>query len=438
MSGPDGAAAVRPLPGHVIPLGEAWATNTVNMVIFRHHGIVTSGRFQFTAFYESEAVISVVRRDLVSGPLCRGEIAGRYKLDDAHNSISLGVDREGYIHICYDHHASALRYRRSTSPLNVETWTDEMPMNSRHERRVTYPTFIMTPEPGPLLMLYRNGRHDKGASVLKRYDECHQAWHDVASAVTSGARQRPWTSNAYWNHPAVDDEGCIHLALVWRTQAPESDGRINNIGIDYACSPDDGESWRSSRGYPLRLPITQVNSETVLPVPHGTNLINQSGMAVTRRGHPHIVFYADDLDGVPQYQHLWFDGRRWRHSILSRRIEPFVLSGSGTLRLPISRPEIVVDSEDKVYVIYRGDLTRDRLVAQRLLPPDYEADPADLRVLWDETLGFAEPVLDRARWRRDGILSMLIQRCNQPAHDASAEASSEPIRIVDWDLVEDW
>lgn len=434
---PEGASTTR-LTGRAITLGSAWAANSVNMAMFRHHGVVTVGRFQFAAFYGSPERIVVVRRDLSSGVLSEGAIEGRYNLHDAHNSISLGLDRDGYLHISYDHHASALRYRRSRAPLDVDQWTGELPMSGHGEERVTYPTFLMSPDPGPLLMLLRDGQHDKGTGVLKRYDEERQAWEDVCPALVSGAGQRPWTSNAYWNHPAIDDDGRIHLSFVWRTRAPEESKRLVNIGIDYASSPDHGRSWRSSRGHGFRLPITQVNSETVFAVSPGTNLINQSGMAVSRRGHPHIAFYADDPDGIPQYQHLWFDGRRWRHRVVSSRVAPFVLAGGGTLRLPISRPEIVVDDRDRVYLIYRGDLTGDRLVAQRLLPPDYEPRPADVRILWNETLGFAEPILDRLRWRRDGVLSMLIQKCDQPAHDAVAGPRSEPIRIVDWDLAEQW
>lgn len=311
-------------------------------------------------------------------------------------------------------------------------------MNGRRENRVTYPAFLMSPRSGPLLMLFRDGQHERGTGVLKRYDEESETWHDVCAALVSGADQRPWTSNAYWNHPVIDDDGRLHLSFVWRTRSPEGDDRLNNIGVDYACSPDHGRSWFSSRGRRFRLPITQVNSETVFAVSPGTNLVNQSGMAASRRGHPHIAFYADDSDGIPQYQHLWFDGRRWRHNVLSNRVAPFALAGGGTLRLPVSRPEIVIDARDRVYVIYRGDFTGDRLVAQRLLPPDFEPCPVEVRYLWDEPLGFAEPVLDRLRWQRDGVLSMLIQRCDQPAHDAVARSRSEPIRIVDWNLAEEW
>jgi len=161
-------------------------------------------------------------------------------------------------------------------------------------------------------------------------------------------------------------------------------------------------------------------------------------MALDRFGYPHIVFYSDDPDNVPQYQHLWFDGRVWKRNYIIQRTEAFVLAGDGTLQIPISRPEIVIDNENRVYVIYRGDLTENRMVAQRLLPPDYISDTSDACVLWDEPLGFAEPVIDRLRWQKDEVLSMLIQHNHQPANDAITEPFFEPIYIVDWNLPGLW
>ncbi|MGE3744687.1 MAG: BNR repeat-containing protein [Sphingomonadaceae bacterium] len=428
---------IRGVPAKYVPLGPAWATNSVNTVAFRHHGIISTSRYQFAAFYQSPTQMIVVRRDLATDLIQRTEIVGSYNLMDAHNCISLGIDRAGYIHLSYDHHASALRYRRSLAPYDVSRWTDEQSTNGRYEGQVTYPTFIM-PGNGPLLMLYREGVHDKGISRLKEFDEIAAAWSDIDPGITSGAAQAPWSSSAYWNHPAVGDDGRIHLSFTWRSALLGAEKRINNIDIDYAYSDDFGHSWFSSRGRQFRLPITQTTSETVFPVSPGSNLINQCSMTVDSRGLPHIAFYADDPDQIPQYQHLWFDGRNWRHEIVSQRRTGFILSGDGTLRIPISRPDILIDDLDRVYMIFRGDISDNRLMALRLLPPDYEFDPKDCRILWMSDLGFTETVLDRGRWRTDRILSMYIQKSDQPAHDREAPASFEPGYIVDWWLVRDW
>lgn len=426
-------------PIHVSKLGDGWAGNTVNTVIFRHHGILTWKDLQFTSFYSQDGKIRFVKRNLKSNQINISELRGRYNPSDAHNSISMGIDKKGFLHISYNQHVGPLHYRRSKIPFSIDQWTDELQMTGKREARVTYPTFIMPNKDGGvrLLFLYRNGYSGKGDAYLKEYDETSRKWYDIEPCILSGSEQKPSTNNPYWNHPAIDRAGGLHLTFVWRTHSPRSGKTLNNINIDYAKSKDWGHRWHSSRGREFHLPITQINSETIQEVPSGLNLINQCSSAIDSHGHPHIVFYADDCNGIPQYQHLWFDGREWRTHIVSERTKPFDLEGSGTLQIPMSRPEIVIDKADHIYVIYRSDTTGDQMVATRLIPPHYEKQLSESKILWEKSLGFAEPVLDRIRWRKEQILSMLIQKNNQPDHDFDVSLRAEPIYIVDWDLVND-
>ncbi len=412
-------------------LGDAWAANTVNTIIFRHHGILTSKNNQYTAFYVNEQTLRLVQRDLTTEDIKTHDIPGNYNLRDAHNSISLGIDRAGHLHISYDHHATQLRYRRTTVPRSIDAWTDELPMTGAHEERVTYPTFILPHHGQPLTLLYRDGDHNKGTARLKTYDETSQVWADHPAPILSGAEQKPWTSNAYWNHPATGADGSLHLSFVWRTDTLGEEERINNINVGYACSPDNGLTWFTSKHRPYKLPITQVNAETVFPVSPGSNLINQSGMALDSRNHPHIVFYSDDPNGIPQYQHLWFDGKVWHHQFISDRKQPFSLQGGGTLQIPISRPEIVIDRQDNVYTIYRGDLSHNRMAATLLPGPDYRYHESNTKILGEEDLGYAEPVIDRSRWQRDNILTLLLQHNQQPDKDIGHELLARPITLLD-------
>lgn len=425
-------------PVSVLELADAWATNTVNTVIFRHHGLVTVGGRQVAAFYEDPRAIGIVLRDLETGKIERSRIEGNYDIHDAHNAISIGIDSDGYIHLAYDHHVGSLRYRRSAAPWSIREWTDELPMSGGREDRLTYPAFLMPTAGEPLRFLYRDGSSREGEACLKEYSAKEKVWKDIKPCILSGADQRPWTSNPYWNHPAIDSQGRIHLSFVWRTHPIGPNRRVNNIGIDYAISRESARTWESSRGRDLVIPITQVNSETVFAVSPGTNLINQTSMALDSNENPHIVFYSNDPDEIPQYQHLWYDGRQWRHSFLSKRSRAFELAGGGTLQIPIGRPEVLIDEKDRVYVIYRGDLSGDRMTVLRLLPPDYLPNAAQTRVLWGEPLGFAEPIVDRMRWLTEGILSMLIQWNGQPPHDEMSDVRLAPVHIVDWDLVGGW
>lgn len=417
-------------------LGQAWSSNTVNTVIFRHHGILTWGGYQYTAFYVDETTLRVVRRTLATNHIATHEIAGQYNLRDAHNSISLGIDRAGHLHISYDHHATKLRYRRSSQPNAIAEWTDELAMTGANEDRVTYPTFILPRAGHPLTMLYRDGVHNKGSARLKTYDEQTQSWTDRPTPILSGADQKPWTSNAYWNHPAIGSDGSLHLSFVWRTDTIGEQQLVNNVNIGYAWSPDNGLSWFTSRGLPCKLPMTQVNAETVWPVSPGSNLINQTSMALDSHNRPHIAFYANDTHGVPQYQHIWFDGEAWHQRYFSARTQPFTLQGGGTLQIPISRPEILIDHQDRVYAVYRGDLTENRMAVTQLMGPTANREVADgpthTTQLWPTPVDYAEPVIDRTRWAESQVLSLLLQRTQQPNGDLSHQHTTDPVWLVDF------
>ncbi|MDD2608881.1 MAG: BNR repeat-containing protein [Giesbergeria sp.] len=412
-------------------LGDAWAGNTINTVIFRHHGILTHHKIQYTAFYVDEHTLRLVQRDLVSDTLKTHDIPGQYNLRDAHNSISLGLDRESHLHISYDHHVTQLRYRRSLKPGDITAWSDELPMTGAHEEKVTYPTFILPRQGYPLTLLYRDGVHNKGTARLKTYDEATQSWADHPQPILSGAEQKPWTSNAYWNHPAIGSDGSLHLSFVWRTDTLGTEQRINNINIGYACSHDNGLSWQTSRQRSYKLPITQVNAETIHPVSPASNLINQTSMALDSGNRPHIVFYSDDPDGIPQYQHLWFDGKVWRHQFISQRKLAFSLQGGGTLQIPICRPEVVIDHDDNVYMITRGDHTKNRMAATLLPAPDYHYLPSNTCVLCDLDLGFAEPIIDRSRWQQNNIMTLLLQNNQQPNYDINHQNIQNSVTLID-------
>ncbi|EKO3777309.1 hypothetical protein P0F24_002374, partial [Vibrio metschnikovii] len=132
-----------------------------------------------------------------------------------------------------------------------------------------------------------------------------------------------------------------------------------------------------------------------------------------------------------QYQHLYFDGKKWNHQFISKRTNAFDLCGGGTLRIPISRPEIIIDDNDNVFVIYRGDITENKLASLLLSPPHYTYNPLNEKIIYTESVGSAEPIIDRLRWQNEKILSILVQYNDQPNHDINHGDLSMPISIVD-------
>jgi hypothetical protein len=426
-------------PVRVIELGEGYASTSVNTGTFRHHGLVTRGDYQFTAFYVSDTEFVVARRDIRDGSVQKCSVKGKFSPDDVHNTVCLGLDPAGFLHMAYDHHASPLRYRRSLRPLDIETWTDDLPMTGKLENKVTYPFFVQWPADardregrGRLMFLYRHWGSGQGDVCLKEYDHRTGTWTDVAERFVKGMDQVPWTSNAYWNHPAFDSHGNTMLSWVWRVvqKASAKGDFIFNHNHGFAKSPD-GRHWFTSHGIELSLPMTQVNSEIIWATPPGVTMANMTTSAADPRDRLHIAGYWSEWPGEPpQYTHLWFDGRRWRCDALTDRTTSF---GLLTWDAPMSYPEIVIDPQDSVYFIYQCDLTGTRMVIQRLDPPDYRP-PGKVSVLWDEELCHTDPLIDRVRWLRDGVLSMLIQWNFQPELLAKETVASRPVRIVEWEL----
>lgn len=419
-------------------LGNAWSGNTVNTVIFRHHAIVTQQNYQFTSYYADTASMVIVKRNLTDNKIESHTIAGKYNIYDSHNSISMGIDSLGYIHISYNHHGNKLNYRRSLYPYQITKWTYEIAMTGVKENSITYPAFVINPVSKSLQFLYRSGGSSNGQACLKQYTVKNSQWRDVHQPLIDGmSKERLKRSNPYWNHLAIDSKGNMHISYVWRTVSIKKDNVsfINNIGIDYTRSPNNGIDFYTINNVKQTLPITLTNSERVWAIPLASNLINQTSMAVDSSGNPHITYYSNDSSGIPQYMHLWHDGNKWNNNVISNRTDRFDLSGRGTLRLPISRPEIVIDTTNTVYVIFRADYTDDKMSAVALYPPEYRYEPENIKTIWPDSLGNAEPIIDRLYWQQTNKLTMLIQYNNEPGGDRKRGFEQESIYLIDCDLI---
>ncbi|MCX7092886.1 MAG: BNR-4 repeat-containing protein [Methylobacter sp.] len=401
-------------------LGDAWTANTV---ISGRPGILTSGNYQYTAFYVDEHTLRLVQRDLLDGDIRSHDLHGDYSLCGAYSS-SLGIDRSGHLHICYGHYATQLRYRRAVIPYNIGQWSDELPMIDGDKEWEVCPCFILPQASHPLRLFYCGGDYIR----FKTYDEADQTWGNQQDFVFSGIKQKNMPGNAYGNPPVPGSDGSLHRVFVWRTPILSEEEGISNITICYAHSLDSGLTWAVAYSRPYQLPIPQMKE--VPSVLSSSDLIDQVDMALDSCNRPHIVFYSEDLSGIPQYQHLWFDGIIWRHYCISQRKTAFFLDGN-TLQVSLSRPQIVLDRQDNVYVIYRDDLTDYRLAVTYLPAPDYFCNPTQVCIVWEAECGFAEPVIDRIRWQNENVLTLLVQNNPQPVHELQNALPTTPVWLID-------
>lgn len=100
------AAAAAPV---ISTVGEGWANNSVNAVVFRKNSLVTQGDTQYVAYYDAERYLVLGKRVLGSTQWTTRRTPWQGNAADAHNAISIMVDGAGYLHVSWDHHNNPLR-----------------------------------------------------------------------------------------------------------------------------------------------------------------------------------------------------------------------------------------------------------------------------------------------------------------------------------------
>jgi hypothetical protein len=421
-----GPAAAQPARGgatRLVHVGEGWARNQVNAVIFRRNSVVSRGRWQYVAFYDAEMRVVLAKRGLGTTlwEVRRTQYAGDAR--DAHRSISIAVDGAGFLHVVWNQHDSPLQYCRGLRPGSLEL-SAPLPMLGEKEGRVTYPEFYNLPG-GRLLFLYRDGASGGGDLVLNRYEPESGRWARLQDRLIDGEGER----NAYWQ-AAVDSKGAIHLSWVWR----ETPDVATNHDLCYAKSVDGGRTWLKSNGGPYRLPINAATAEYVRRIPQGSELINQTSMTADARGRPYVVTYwRPEGTRVPQYHLVYSDGRRWHTVQVTRRTTPFSLSGRGTRRIPVSRPQVVVDERSgrpEVFVLFRDAERGERVsVAACGELPDGGCAVSDLT---EAPVGMWEPTHDPEVWRLKRELHLFVQRVGQGQGETTEDIPAQPVSILEW------
>ncbi len=401
-----------------VEVGKGYSRTSVNTTVFRNNSLVTHGNEQYIGYYDEEGQLVLGKRKLDSEVWTLHRTQYRGNVQDAHNVISLMVDGEGYLHVAFDHHGHPLNYCRSLAPGSLELG-DKEPMTGIDEDNVTYPEFYRL-SGGNLLFAYRSGSSGRGNLVLNGYDVHSRKWRRIQDVLIDGEELR----SAYWQL-CVDERGTIHLSWVWR----ETWHVETNHDLCYARSSDNGVTWHKSNGEKYELPIRAANAEYACLIPQGSELINQTGMSADAAGNPYIASYwRDDDSPVPQYRLVWHDGRQWHSRQVSDRRTSFSLKGGGTKMIPISRPRIVVDGGEILY------LFRDEERGSRVSMA-HTADVANgiwrVSDLTEFPVGAWEPSHDTELWKQKRRLHLFVQKTMQGDGEQMVEVAPQPVYVLE-------
>jgi hypothetical protein len=408
---------------NMIGVDSGWAANSVNSVIFRKNSLVTFGDTQFISFYNKDRYVVLGKRKLSTSKWELKQTPYQGNTADAHNTISMMVDGDGYLHLSWDHHNNPLRYAKSIKPGSLEL-TEKMPMTGKGEGKVSYPEFYKLAD-GNLLFLYRDGGSGQGNLVINHYNKGTKTWTQLHSNLINGQGQR----NAYWQ-ACTDSRGTIHLSWVWR----ESPDVASNHDLCYARSRDGGKTWEQSTGEQYNLPITEASAEIACAIPQKSELINQTSMFADASGNPYIATYwREKGSAVPQYHLVFMAASKWQAQNLGFRSTPFSLTGMGSKRIPIARPQIIAKQKGRrlaAAIIFRDEERGSK--ASVAVSKNLKKHKWIVRDLSGHSLGSWEPSYDTELWKHKGMLHLFTQNVTQVDEEGVADTGPQMVEVLEW------
>jgi len=400
-----------------------WSSNSINTVIFRKNSLVSFKGNQYAAFYDEHQFLVLAKRKSTANQWLVEKTQYQGDATDAHKSISIMVDGGGVLHVAWGQHNNGLNYARGLFPGSL-TLGEKQLMIGKKEKKVSYPEFYKLRN-GDLLFFYRDGGSGNGNLMINRYSVKSKSWSRIQDGMIDGEGKR----NAYWQ-VAIDGAGTLHLSWVWR----ESPDVASNHDLCYSKSKDGGVTWEKSTGEKYILPITATNAEYAIRIPQKSELINQTSMFADETGKVFIASYWRKAgEKVPQYHLVFNDGKKWAVNDLAFRQTAFSLSGGGTKKIPISRPQIISWKSGNRYaagLIFR-DEERGSKVSIAVNRDIYSQDWT-VSDLTTDSVGDWEPSYDTELWKTKRTLHLFLQEVIQVDGEGKAKSAPTEVKVLQW------
>ncbi|MBI2595545.1 BNR-4 repeat-containing protein [Candidatus Daviesbacteria bacterium] len=315
--------------------------------------------------------------------------------DDPHFFCSLGVDKDGYIHIAYDMQNVPLKYKKSDNPNDINSFSPSS-MTGTAEDRVTYPSFHKSPN-GDLYFLYRNGGSGTGDLYIKRYDSLNKVWENFATPLILGSSSTP-AKSPYWGNIVWDKNGDMHIAWTFRDSQMQQ-----NSNLYYAKYNQSLKRWEKSDGSVYTLPITPQTAEAVVVLDYSQNLAESNGIYIDSFNHPHIAYIKNAASGKTEVFYTSFNGSSWVNKQVTN------LNPDRAFYTGLNAPQLVVDDKNKVYIFYTDPIGEDLIAPGDLyisVSPDNGESWDTIKTSYPKSRGFN---YDVASFRETGKLWFLYQ-----------------------------
>ncbi|NQU54894.1 MAG: BNR-4 repeat-containing protein [Bacteroidetes bacterium] len=315
-----------------VKIDSVWAGQPVGFCLYTH------GDRQYIAYYNANRNMVVGQRNLtddefklhIMPPTTREETGGTSTLLgwDSHNSVTLGIDKDGYIHLSGNMHVNPITYFKSTHPNDISTLKQEMEMVGTNEKRCTYPHFMTTKE-GELLFHYRDGGSGNGNEIYNVYSCETKKWSRMLDVPLTDGQG---LMNAYQTQPTVMKDGWYHVYWVWR-DTPDCS---TNHDLSYMKSPDL-KKWYNAFGEKFDLPAS-LDKELVIvdPIPVQGGIINLAAkLCLDENNKPVFAYHKYDSVGKTQFFVAQVQGNKWVYNQITNWDYRWYFSGNGSINTDI-------------------------------------------------------------------------------------------------------
>lgn len=311
-----------------IKIDSVWAGHPVGFCLYTH------GNRQYIAYYNATRNMVVGQRNLTDNefelhvlpPTTREEAGGTSTILgwDSHNSVTLGIDKDGFIHLSGNIHVHPLTYFRSTSPNDVSNFEQIFEMIGTEEKRTTYPHFMLSKE-GELLYHYRDGGSGNGNEIYNIYDCQTKKWTRLLDTPLTDGQG---LMNAYQTQPTIMKDGWYHMYWVWR-DTPDCS---TNHDLSYMKSPDL-KNWYNAFGEQIIMPATLDQKSLIVdPIPPKGGIINLAAkMLLDKNNNPVFAYHKYDSEGNLQFYIAQIQDNKWIYKQVTDWDYRWEFSGNGSI-----------------------------------------------------------------------------------------------------------
>lgn len=322
----------------MIKIDSVWAGHPVRFSLYTHD------ESQYIAYYNANRNMVVGQRKLIDKNFSLHKMSSPRRASgqkekskrfsatqvgwDSHNSITMAVDKEGFIHLSGNMHVDSLTYFRSELSGDISTLIQHFPLVGSNEKRSTYPKFMLSKE-DELIFHYRDGSSGNGNEIYNTYDTQKKKWSRMLDVPLTDGQG---LMNAYQSQPEVREDGWYHVYWVWR-DTPDCS---TNHDLSYMKSPDL-KNWYDSFDQPIILPATlDQKSLIVAPVPPKGGIINLAAkLCLDKNNRPVFTYHKYDESGNIQLYIAKIEQGEWKSKQITKWDYRWEFSGNGSINVEL-------------------------------------------------------------------------------------------------------